>query len=273
MLYPSAPGTAVFTNKYAKIDYSNANEGYITVTFEKTEKHCRIKLFRDDESIMYDMDNNPTVIPLNLGEGKYIIKTYLQALEPIKYITTTPLEIDVKFREKDIMFKYPNQRVNYRSKSQVVIKAAQLCIGAKSQAEKLSRIYNFVFNNFIYDEELAFTVQTGYLPNPDKTLSLKKGICCDIASMFAAMCRSQGLLVKYVTGYVKKASAKYPIYHAYNIIKIDNDIDLNGLFIKKNTFTRIDLTFDITSKNDKKLKQSFINFISNPNNYQDRHFY
>jgi len=137
MLYPSAPGTKIFTNKHASIDYSNKDDGYITVEYFITDKHCKTKLIKNGEEIVYDTFG-ATVIPFNLGEGKYTVKTYVQAAEPTKYITAEALEIDVKFREKDIVFRYPNQRVNYTPHSKVVAKAAELCKNAKTQGEKLS---------------------------------------------------------------------------------------------------------------------------------------
>jgi len=89
--------------------------------------------------------------------------------------------------------------------------------------------------------------------------------------MFAAMCRSQGLLVKYVTGHVKNPDpkAKDNIYHAYNIVKIDCDANLSGLPVKKDTPTIIDPTFAMGSKGSK----SFISYMSDSGNYKHKHYY
>lgn len=50
-------------------------------------------------------------------------------------------------------------------------------------------------DNVSYDNDKTYNLKqaTGYVPNPDKTLTSKKGICFDYASLGAAMLRSVGI--------------------------------------------------------------------------------
>lgn len=82
--------------------------------------------------------------------------------------------------------------------------------------------YNYLdFGGFTYDHQLANSVAAGkvknYLPSPTNTLSTKKGICYDYASLFATMCRSQGVACKIAKGYTSNG-----VYHAWNEVCIKN---------------------------------------------------
>lgn len=59
-----------------------------------------------------------------------------------------------------------------------------------SDIDALKQIYNYVVNNLSYDYDKAETVETGYLPDVDETLSTKTGICFDYAALTTAMLRS-----------------------------------------------------------------------------------
>lgn len=81
---------------------------------------------------------------------------------------------------------------------------------------------------------------TGYVPDPDQTLSSGKGICFDYASLAAAMLRSQGIPAKVITGYVSGGA----VYHAWNMIYLKESgwitVEIKA---PANEWERIDLTF------------------------------
>jgi len=226
-------------------------------------------MIHGDDNIIFDTYNRPEVLPLMFSNGEYRIRVLIQSADT-KYAVALSTQINVAMRDPDIRFRYPNQRVNYTRESKAVAKAAYLCKDAKTESAKLYAIYDFIVNNFTYDYDLAATVQPRYLPDCDRTLSRGKGICCDIAELFAVMCRSQGLLAKYVTGYVKVPDSKEPVYHAYNRVWINNPVALaGGLIVKKNTWVTLDPTFAAHNKN----KAAVIKWIANPDNYADKHLY
>ena len=275
--YPTAPGKAVEKNDSAWVDYSNAAHGYITAECLLEDlRLCKTEISKGEEKVIFDMYPEPDVLPLMFGDGKYGIKIFAQVpnTDLPKYSVVLETTIDVKMPNQEVRFRYPNQRVNYKPTSKAVAKTNELCKAAKTDTEKITRIYAFVIDNFTYDYDLAVNVKPRYLPDCDRTLERKKGICCDIAELFAVMCRSQGLFVKYATGYV--ADIKHPndrnrdVYHAYNHIRVDKEITLPcGLKISKNKWTIIDPTFAISGKGSK----SYVDFVSNSKNYNDKHLY
>ena len=106
-------------------------------------------------------------------------------------------------------FLHANQYVNYTSNSQAVKKAAELTKDKKTSLDKITVIYEFVVSNLTYDKQKAKNVQSGYLPNVDKVLAEKKGICFDYAALMTAMLRSQGIPTKLVVGYTGDVSVSY----------------------------------------------------------------
>ncbi len=81
--------------------------------------------------------------------------------------------------------------------------------GCGGGGEQCVRIYQ---SNVDYDYDKAQNIVdnnvTGYLPDPDETLSTKKGICYDYAALAAAMLRSQGIPTKLITGYVSSGGSR-----------------------------------------------------------------
>lgn len=85
--------------------------------------------------------------------------------------------------------------VQFTSGDDVCKKAAELCKDAKTDMDKVTAIYNYIAGHYTYDTKLANDITSGkvskYIPDTAATLNSNKGICYDLASLFAAMCRSQ----------------------------------------------------------------------------------
>ena len=79
-------------------------------------------------------------------------------------------------------------------------------------------IYSFIVKIFAYDYDLADAIRLGkiraYAPDPNSILENEKGICYDLAALYAAMCRSQGIPGILVKG----CSTKVTGYHAWNAV-------------------------------------------------------
>lgn len=95
----------------------------------------------------------------------------------------------------------------------VEVTAASLVEGCDTTEEKTMAIYRYISRHFKYDYELCNAVLAGeithYTPDPQLTLENRKGICYDLAMLFAAMLHSQGIQVKLVKGYHNE------MYHAW----------------------------------------------------------
>ncbi|WP_436756450.1 transglutaminase-like domain-containing protein, partial [Streptomyces sp. URMC 124] len=61
-------------------------------------------------------------------------------------------------------------------------------------------IHEYIVDTIRYDKALASSELTDYLPDIDRTLSGKKGMCYDYASLFASMLRSVDIPTKLVMG-------------------------------------------------------------------------
>lgn len=142
-------------------------------------------------------------------------------------------------------FLRSNQYVNFTADSQAVKKATELTKGKKNDLEKISAIYEFVVTNLTYDKEKAKTVQSGYLPDVDKVLAAKKGICFDYASLMTAMLRSQGIPTKLVVGYTGD------VYHAWINTYIPEKGWVEGIiFFDGTTWKLMDPTFGLLCQSE-----------------------
>lgn len=256
---PLANGTSVFSEEKAEIDYGNASDGYISVVYKGSSAQAKLRIANG--SVQYDhdisADGTRDFIPL-MGSGSYSVKVY----EHISGKNFAPIlsgEFEVSIKNENNTYLYPNKYVNYGKNSECVKKAAEVCAGKSGDVEEIAAIFEYISDNISYDKQLAATVQSGYVPNPDKTLAAGKGICFDYASLFAAMCRSRSIPARLVIGY-----ADPNIYHAWNEVYTDETGWITPeLFLKKKGYNIADATF-YSSNSDKK---KIADYISDDGNY------
>ena len=75
--------------------------------------------------------------------------------------------------------------------------ADEICADCDTDAEKVQAIYNWMIANFEYDYDYQTLLQ--YF-DVRRTLSTRKGVCYDLANMFAALCRSHNIPCYVVDG-------------------------------------------------------------------------
>ena len=242
---PVASGVNVERNERASIDYSNTQDGYVIIEFsDNTDSSLRVLVKAPHgEEYRYALSTtgNKEIIPLTEGDGEYEIGVY-EHVDGINFRPVLKVNVDVKLSDELAPFIHPNQFVNYSKDSDLVELAAELTKGAKNTEEKIKAIYEYVVDNFTYDYDLAANVQSGYLPDLDKVLDRKEGICFDYSALVTAMLRSQGIPARLEIGYHGEE------YHAW-ISKyceengwIDNRYHYNG-----DEWTRMDPTVESTS--------------------------
>lgn len=256
---PLANGTSVFSEEKAEIDYGNASDGYISVVYKGSSAQAKLRIANG--SVQYDhdisADGTRDFIPL-MGSGSYSVKVY----EHISGKNFAPIlsgEFEVSIKNENDTYLYPNKYVNYGKNSECVKKAAEVCAGKSGDVEEIAAIFEYISDNISYDKQLAATVQSGYVPNPDKTLAAGKGICFDYASLFAAMCRSRSIPARLVIGYADPS-----IYHAWNEVYTDETGWITPeLFLKKKGYNIADATFYSGNSDKKKIAD----YISDDGNY------
>ena len=226
------------------IDAAHATDGYVTAQAASASR-LKFQVNLGDQTYNYDLPNDgtQTVYPLNMGSGSYTFRI-MQNTSGSNYVELYSSTADVALATEFDPFLMPNMFCDYDKSSTCVSKAREVTGSASNVAEAVKSVCEFVANNVTYDnakaEQLASS--TGYVPNPDETLSTGKGICFDYAALSAAMLRSMGIPTKIVTGYVGKDQ----VYHAWIMVYIDGTWQSAQFKVEPNTWSRCDVTFAST---------------------------
>ena len=266
VLKPVASGKKVEKNDKATIDYSNAKDGYVMVKFTATTKKRLKVLVKGPSGATYQY-NLPakewTTFPFSDGNGKYTVSVH-ENTTGSKYARVLTLNLDVKLTDEFAPFIRPNQYVDYEDATNTIAMAQKLAGKEKDAMKKVEKIYDYVVKNFTYDTAKASSVQSGYLPDLDKVLKAKKGICFDYAAVMVGMLRSQGVPCKLVVGYAGD------IYHAWISVWsektgwVDGAIRFNG-----KTWERMDPTFASSAKSSSYIMK----YIGDGSNYNPKYIY
>ena len=104
----------------------------------------------------------------------------------------------------------------------------------QADMDKVTAIYNYIAGHDTYDTKLANDITSGkvskYIPDTAATLNSNKDICYDLASLFAAMCRSQDIPCTLTKGCAGSS------YHAWNKVNISGN------------WYQIDMTYAVTKR-------------------------
>ena len=264
---PPVTGVAVNSNAKASVDASNLQEGYVMVRYlgGRTVK-IKVQITKQGgTTYTYNLNNagNTETFPLSEGNGKYTVAVF-ENISGNSYTQAYSCTLDVALRSAFLPFLYPNQYVNFKSDSQVALKSVELTKDIPAELDKLASIYHFVVNNFTYDSELAATVTSGYLPDVDKVLERKKGICFDYAAVMAAMLRLQNIPTKLVVGYAGT------VYHAWlNVYITDIGWVDKIIYFDGQNWSLMDPTFVSSGKSS----QQVLQYVSDSKNYSQKFVY
>jgi len=137
--------------------------------------------------------------------------------------------------------------------SETIKLSNQLCAGCLSDLSKLEACYNWILKNITYDTYLAQTVESWWLPVPDKVLAARKSICWGYASLLAGLMRCQDIPCSIEVGNVFPGPEVQGrgVYHAYNKVWIREPSghitpEIKVLSLR---WFRLDPTFHATSNN------------------------
>ena len=264
---PTASGTATKKNSSTVIDYSNAKDGYVMVSW-KGGGNDKIKVLikgPGGTSYQYNLrtDGQYETFPLSDGSGSYSVGVY-KNIEGTQYSTVLSCTVDAKLTDEFGPFLRPNQYVNFSDSSKAVAKAAELCAGVTENLEKVEKVYTFVVNNVTYDKAKAQSVKSGYLPDIDDTLSTGKGICFDYAALMSAMLRSQNVPVKLIVGYTGS------VYHAWINVWSEKDGWVEAkIYFDGKEWKLMDPTFASSGNGS----DSIMQYIGNGDNYTAKYQY
>lgn len=202
VLVPEADGREVIGAFPVTLDISNKEQGYMTAQADASAARINVQMTGPDGIVYsYFIDSSESaVIPFTGGEGSYQILCY-QQINGDMFAAVFSDTVEVTFDNIFLPFLYPNQYVNFTPETEACVLAQTMMPEDTRDIEALKIIYDYVTSHVTYDEEKAQTVEAGYLPDIDETLSTGKGICFDYAALTTAMLRARGIPCKLQIGY------------------------------------------------------------------------
>lgn len=255
VLQPDPAGELEARCDEAVIDYSHTEDGYVMVRYiAQTESRLKVLVKGPNTTYAYNLPVDAwTTFPLSDGNGHYLVGVYIN-VQGTKYAAVLTVEFDVELTDEFAPFLRPNQYVNYADAPNTVQLGAELTAGIEHPLEKVAAVYDHVIHNFSYDYEKAETVKSGYLPELDAVLELKKGICFDYAALMTAMLRSQEVPCKLVVGYAGE------IYHAWISVWTEENGWIDGaIFFDGHEWKRLDPTFASSGEGDPEIMDFIMN--------------
>ena len=259
VLTPEAPGKKTLGSSPLILDISNQDQGYLTAESDSDDSRMNIQLTAPS-GVVYSYFLEPdeqTVLPFSEGSGEYLITCY-QQVDGNQYAALYTETLTIKLQNEFLPFLYPNQYVDFSSKSEACKLAASLVKEDMTDIDILNTFYTYVTSHISYDYDKADSVEAGYLPDIDDTLSTGTGICFDYAALTTAMLRSQDIPCKLQIGY------SGDVKHAW----IDVYIRGSGWVTKAvsfdgDTWKLMDPTFDANSDGDEAIQE----YIGDESNY------
>lgn len=261
---PQAPGEVVLGNDFAGVDASNTGDGYIQLRYTGASAKAKVLLTLPDGSVYtYTLlPGTDATLPLTGGSGTYGISVMENAFDDI-YALAFSGEFSAENVDAFKPYLYPNQYVPFTADSRVTALGAELSEASADDLDYVNRVYGYVVDNIDYDTELAASIPTDYLPDPEKTLASGRGICLDYASLMTALLRSQGIPTKLVVGYSGRE------YHAWISVYLEETGWLDGvIFFDGVSWSRVDPTLAAGNRG-----VSVKDYVNNSSNYQEKYFY
>ncbi|MBR0341889.1 MAG: transglutaminase domain-containing protein [Oscillospiraceae bacterium] len=248
-------------NSEAKLDISCVNEGYVALRVD-SDAGIKFQVLKDEDVYTYSViQREDQIFPLQWGDGDYIFRV-MKNVEDNKYYEIYRCETSVVLDNEFDPFLRPNQYADFYEGRACVELAREFAEESKSDTDFVGKVYKYVCKNITYDDDKAQMAVDGqlkgYVPDPDRTLEEKKGICFDYACLAASMLRSQGVPTKIIFGYV----APDDLYHAWNMFYTKEGGWVTVKFsAPEDEWSRIDLTFSANGADSK--------FIGDGSNYMD----
>ena len=200
------------------IDTSSAKNGFVTVNYTSRAKLKVGVQFAGGKIVYKDCPSGrDAAFPLERGDGSYTI-TLCENLSGKTYRVVCSKTVNATIENQFAPYLVATSDVQFTSGDAVSKKAAELCKDCKSDEQRVVALYNYVAGHYSFDAKLADSISEGkvtkYIPDTAATLESDTGICYDLASLFAALCRSQGIPCSLTKGYAGQS------YHAWNKVNL-----------------------------------------------------
>ena len=203
------------------IDTTTAGEGFFTVSYNASASHkMKVGVTFGGKTTYYNYTpGTEASYTFDNGAGSYQIALYSN-VSGTSYRLVTKTSVTVSKIDKMAKYLVSTAEVTFAENDAVGMKAAQLCEGLETTDAKIVAIHNYIASTFTYDYTFAAGVRNGtiknYTPDTAHLLEAQKGVCYDFSSLFAAMCRSQGIPCAVAKGYTTGG------YHAWNMVYLND---------------------------------------------------
>lgn len=178
---------------YGKVDWSTANQGYITFT-AKGQERCFILEGPNGRQTLCTMAKGDTIkVALLDGTGKYQYAIANNTNNGKNYKIQYKNSFTVNTIDSDLApYLVSTAYGDYDNAPNAVTKANELWDTNKSQLDNIKEITHYVTSTLHYDKKLK--MGTMDVPvNPDKVIENGGGVCNEMAKTLVAMLRSQGV--------------------------------------------------------------------------------
>lgn len=193
------------------------NQGFVVIEKGKQSYSFRIK---KTESIPLPFGNGVYQATLYQGDGKYF-----QLIEnKTFYANFTPLT----FAKQRTILSPGIQDAQVKKLMQTQFKDWKKW----SVEKRVANVHGYITKSFSYDYPLADNMETWFLPDMNRLMKKRQGICYDMASLTSSLLREMGVPTRVVMGYPKNVN----IYHSWNEVYINQKWQV------------VDTTFDLGKK-------------------------
>lgn len=230
---------------WGEIDWSTANDGYVRVKIntqlvdsvnynvEWYHKDDNMEWFQKDDcrgqrtSVSnFAVTDSWQNVPLWFGgEAKCLFSisispssTGYRSIDEDK--RTLQILFTAKVDDVDSMWLMSNVKADYENSPNTCAKAKELTKNCKTDAEKITAVYNYVSSVITYSNAEWGGIHGIAERNlsPDHILETQKGVCEHYAVLMTAMLRSIGVPCKYVTGQANNGDGNWG-GHAWVAVK------------------------------------------------------
>lgn len=178
---------------YGKVDWSTANQGYITFT-AKGQERCFILEGPNGKQTLCTVAKGTTIkMALVDGTGKYQYAIANNTADRKSYNIQYKNSFNVSKIDSDLApYLVSTPWGDYDNAPNAVAKADELWNTNKTQFDNVKEITHYVTSTLDYDEKLKTGTVDLYV-NPDKVIDNGGGVCNEMAKTLVAMLRSQGV--------------------------------------------------------------------------------
>lgn len=228
-LVPEASGEKTYGNEIVSIDASNVTDGYVMIKYDGASDKAKLQITNPDDTVYaYTLSvGSYETFPLSGSDGDYQLDVLEHAYDDM-YALAFSQNITVALSDEFKPFLYPNQYVWFTKDYEAVNYGIELSDRSSNDLDYVEQVYNYVIETISYDQEAAENISVDYLPDIDRTMETKKGICFDYASLMASLLRSQGIPTKLVVGYSGTAYHAWISVYLKEIGWVDNIIQFDG---------------------------------------------